>query len=380
MSDEDEFSLEDSMRESYREITEDTEEDVVDEPEERQDRERDEKGRFVAKAHGDAGVVDDADETADEEEADSVGEGPDDDIQGIVVDEDQQITPVEEEEPSDPSIANAPPTLTAEAKSKWAELPAWAKREFHKREADSVKGFENIKAELSEAAEYGQRIQALVDPYLPMIQSEGGNAESAVQEMLNTAYILRTGTPRYKAQAALQLAQQYGFINDMVAILSGNVQNSNHAPPQDPRVDELLRRQEELEQSKEQEALDSGVRQVEEFASATDENGQLLHPYFENVKEDMYAVLQSGRAEDLETAYEAALWMNPETRTLQAREQTSQLEQERHEQAKERAKKARKANKVNIAKRGDHDPSSPEKPTGSIEDTMRETMERLSAG
>ena len=374
MSDEDEFSLEDSMRESYREITEDAPEEEIAEEEPVSERERDERGRFVAKQ-----PEEEPEEEPEAEPEEELAEGLEEEPEGIVVSEEQQISPVEEE--SDPSIANAPSTLTAEAKSKWAELPDWAKKEFHKREADSVKGFENIKAELSEAAEYGQRFRAVVDPYLPMIQSEGGDAESAVQEMLNTAYILRTGTPQYKAQAALQLAQQYGFINDMVAILSGNVQNPNYAqPPRDPRVDELLRQQEEEKRLREQETLDSGVRQVEEFASATDENGQLLHPYFENVKHDMYAVLQSGRADDLETAYEAALWMNPETRVLQEREQTSQIEQKRQEQAKERAKKARKANKVNIAKRGDHESSSPEKPTGSIEDTMRETMERLNAG
>ena len=44
MSDEDEFSLEDSMRESYREITEDAPEEEIAEEEPVSERERDERG------------------------------------------------------------------------------------------------------------------------------------------------------------------------------------------------------------------------------------------------------------------------------------------------------------------------------------------------
>lgn len=50
------------------------------------------------------------------------------------------------------------------------------------------------------------------------------------------------------------------------------------------------------------------------FSRQTDKEGNLLHPYFEKVKQEICELLKSGVAPDMETAYESALWLNPAIR------------------------------------------------------------------
>ncbi|MBO6281502.1 MAG: hypothetical protein J6N49_03105 [Alphaproteobacteria bacterium] len=50
------------------------------------------------------------------------------------------------------------------------------------------------------------------------------------------------------------------------------------------------------------------------FGRQTDQSGNLLHPYFDEVKQQVFALLNSGAAADIEQAYENALWLNPSTR------------------------------------------------------------------
>jgi len=53
---------------------------------------------------------------------------------------------------------------------------------------------------------------------------------------------------------------------------------------------------------------------ISNFISAKDNEGNFLHPHFLLVKDEMFALLNSGVAFDFETAYEKALWLNPQTR------------------------------------------------------------------
>lgn len=50
------------------------------------------------------------------------------------------------------------------------------------------------------------------------------------------------------------------------------------------------------------------------FGRQIDQSGNLLHPYFDEVKQQVFALLNSGTAADIEQAYESALWLNPPTR------------------------------------------------------------------
>lgn len=50
------------------------------------------------------------------------------------------------------------------------------------------------------------------------------------------------------------------------------------------------------------------------FGNQTDVNGRPLHPYFEEVKQQVFNLLQNGMAQDVSQAYEQALWTHPAVR------------------------------------------------------------------
>lgn len=50
------------------------------------------------------------------------------------------------------------------------------------------------------------------------------------------------------------------------------------------------------------------------FGRQTDREGNLLHPYFEQVKQSICDLLKSGTVEDIEAAYQSALWLDPSVR------------------------------------------------------------------
>ena len=50
------------------------------------------------------------------------------------------------------------------------------------------------------------------------------------------------------------------------------------------------------------------------FGNQKDEHGELAHPYFEAVKDQVFELLEQGRVQDVNEAYEKALWLNPAVR------------------------------------------------------------------
>jgi hypothetical protein len=77
----------------------------------------------------------------------------------------------------------------------------------------------------------------------------------------------------------------------------------NHLYQQFPAIDSRLAR---LEQTDSQYQNERIALQVESFQTAKGPDGQLKHPYFEDVRPHMAALMQSGQAQTMEEAYEIA--------------------------------------------------------------------------
>lgn len=65
-----------------------------------------------------------------------------------------------------------------------------------------------------------------------------------------------------------------------------------------------------LQEQKTQNLIDS----IRMFGRQTDRDGNLLHPYFDEVQQQVFALLDRGLAADINQAYENALWLNPSVR------------------------------------------------------------------
>ncbi len=203
----------------------------------------------------------------------------------------------------------------------------------------------------------------------PYLQERGVTADHAFQVLLQTEYSLRHGSPEQKRNALLGIMAEYG-----IDLGHGIPSAHTHAPTpiRDPAVPYLEQQfGAVLNQLAYQQRVDHVSKtlkaraQIAEFKSQTKE-GRLLHPHFNLVEHDMFALMSAGRARSLNEAYSMAVQANPRTRDLISENRRS----ERRVAAHERAQRAKRQSKTNLIT--SKAPGGPKAPK-----TMRETMEEV---
>ena len=226
----------------------------------------------------------------------------------------------------------APGNLKPELRAAWEAAPAELRKWISDREAEVHKGF----TRMDEERQYGRQMRDVISPYMPIISAQGSDPVSAVKSMLNTAYILNTGSPAQKAAALSQVAQQYQIPLELL------IQGAQQQPRIDPTVADLQRQVQELTQFRQQELTQREQMQqhqiqseISAFAAAPG------HEHFDAVKTYMGSLMTGGHAKDLQDAYDQAVWAHPELRqtVLAAQQQTAQQAQAAQAQARAAAAK-----------------------------------------
>jgi len=259
----------------------------------------------------------------------------------------------------------APDAWSPAAKAKFATLPPDVQAEIAKREAEVHKGF----TRQDEQRQFGKAVGDVITPYLPIIRAEGGNPVAAVQDLLQTAYTLRTATPDRKQELFIGLAKQFGVdMNGVFQRLSGQGQPQVH-----PQVAQL---QQQLSQLQQERLMQQQAAQQQESAQIDQTiNGFASDPknvYFANVKPEMAALLREGRAKDLQEAYDMACWARPDIRPLLLQQQ----EQQRRAEAQAKASRARAAgSSVSGSPSGSAVAPGAVDPNASLRDTIRAAMQ-----
>lgn len=345
LNSEEEVNLDDSMAETLKAIKGGKEEEKAEEIEEVEEVEEQES-------------VEEKEEESEEEVEEKEEEE---------ADEEEIEEKVEEKAEAD----HPPSTWRAAAKSEWAKVPVGVKAEIKKREEDAIRGLDQYRDQARQFEELNQILQ----PYEPLIRSKGGDAKSAITGLMNTYYQLETAHPEQKKQLLVNLAQNYGID---LGIKQDAVQQA--LSPLQQEIAQLREERRREQHEAQQRATQSASSEIEIFASETDEKGSLKYPYFDNVRSDMANLInsaaQSGRNLTLAQAYDAATWSNPETRTLILAEQSKSKVSETQAKAKAKVIDAKKSAKTNLSKKGSFEHKQP-KPTGSIDDTLKETMASL---
>jgi hypothetical protein len=201
-------------------------------------------------------------------------------------------------------------------------------QEAERRENDYHKGIEQYKTHAHEAQAY----QRVVEPYMQTIRSLGVDAPTAIAKLFQADHTLRYSDPATKARFLGQLAQEYG-------VDIGQVQN---APAVDPQYQYLQQQMQQLQQQnqtlfqQQAEREQAGYQtEIQRFAADP------AHPHFDAVKEEMALLLQTGKAQDLKTAYDTALWMRADIRQSLVEQQRAEAQRTATEQAQsQRAKSA----------------------------------------
>lgn len=274
---------------------------------------------------------------------------------------------VKEQEPKK-SKYEAPQSWKAQLKERWATLPEEFQEEISRRELDMHQAMTRHDGDLK----MGRELKEVIAPYMPIIQAEGGTPAKAVQELLNTAYVLRTASPQVKAQMVQQIIQSYGV--DMG--LLGQQQQQ-----QDPITQAIMQRLDGIENKfteqtslQEQSKFDNMVAEIKAFAARPE------NEHFEAIRQELAPYLSAAEAKNpnrafqeiLQEAYTAAIWANSTTRAALMQKQEAEAEAKRKEEV---AKKKKAAASV-TGSPGDNPPASP-KSKKSLHDELSETYDRL---
>ena len=265
-----------------------------------------------------------------------------------------------------PPAAEVPKTWRKEAGELWSQLPPTVQAEVLKREDDMFKGMETYKAD----AGFGRSIKTVLDPYLPILQQHNIDPAQQISGLMQAHHTLALGQPQEKLALFQRLAQDYGV--DLSQLSGGGDVFV------DPAVQAL---QSELHSVKS--ILTAQTRQAHE-AKISEITSQIntfaadpKNSHFNDVSNDMIVLLKSGAVKTLEEAYEKAVWTNPVTRAKELERQTAERDAKLRQDAQARTAAAKKA--ASVAIRPQARRASGTAPTGSMDDTLRETLAEISS-
>ena len=317
---------------------------VEDSPQETQaQRDRDDKGRFAAKA---------AEAKAN----------------ANVSPEKQGQTPINNEgqsaDPAAPVVAKkkAPSSWKPDVIAEWDSLPPKIQDEVLRREGDYFKGVAQLKSSVQQAEAINREVQ----PYMATIRSLGATAPQAIGHLLNLDHTLRYGTQEQKIGVVRHVMQSAGM---NPAEIFGEVQPAN--PELRPILDEL--NQLKLERQQEREAA---TRREFQEINSTLSGFSTDKPHFEVVRNRMADLIelaaQQGQTLSLDDAYDRAIWENPEVRQSLIAERETAAEQ-RARQATQAARAKTASLSVNGAPNGT--PSTVMK-AASIRDSLQDAISK----
>lgn len=226
------------------------------------------------------------------------------------------------------SAPERPSTWKKDYWEKYDKLEPDLRAYILQRENEYKTGVSTYKGE----AEAAKTLKAAIEPFLPELQRHGIEPAAWIRNLGNAHQTLALGSPQAKLQIFQRLAQDYGVpLQYLVPNQQGQVAQM------DPTVQYLANNLQELQQqwqgfqSHQQAAENAAIQQsIGEFKADT-----TRHPHFEAVREQMSALLSANLAQNLEEAYDKAIWMSPEVR-----EQLSAASQQQSANAKLEAQKA----------------------------------------
>jgi hypothetical protein len=239
-------------------------------------------------------------------------------------------TPERQEKPQAPDM---PKSLKLEMKAHWEKAPPELRQAIAQREADFERGINTYKSRDAEA----KAITDLFQPYEWMLRNENATPATAIAPLLQTAALLRTGTPQQKSQAVAQMIQQFQIPLDQVAShFNGQPQpQDNHYNQLAQQVQQLTQHitQSQYEAQKQNESRALSV--IQQFAADP------ANAHFEAVQDRMLTLLQAphilgdtglmSEREKLQLAYDTAIRLDPtisqqmfaqQQQNLQAQNQT----------------------------------------------------------
>lgn len=254
--------------------------------------------------------------------------------QNVATSEDNQTAPAEPVE-----VITAPNSYTKEAKDWFSTLPHENQKYLADREKQFEQGLSRARNQYSWVEKiYNDRKDALT-----------GNGYQNAQAYINDLVLIADALDKDPASTIEALKQNYG--------LNGSQDNALQR-----QLSELTSKLNEQQKYLDAQRAESTAREYQEFVNAKDDKGNLKHPYFEDVKGEMFNLFKAGMVKNFEDAYDQAIWRIEGVRNKIIASQTG-------------AKLEQKATEAQKAKAASFDPTSKKEATPKVL-SLREELER----
>ena len=262
----------------------------------------------------------------------------------------------------------------------WESLPDDVKQEVVRREREIDDRLRETKNE----RQFAHQVMETLQPYQAFIKADQVSPMQAIDNMMSTVAMLRTGTADQIAQVLSEVTQKYGigrfgkeFVGKLDSALSGQVPK-----PEDEQKNQFRQEiQKELQPIKEfqqqfTQRQQQQMQQKEQEAYQYLHNFAQEHEYFQDVAEDISAILeaaqQRGKQITLEQAYDMACNINPEIKPLIEKKRQS-------ETAKSQNEVAQKAKRASVGIRGSAPVDSAQQSGGgSLRDDLEFALSQMS--
>jgi hypothetical protein len=210
----------------------------------------------------------------------------------------------------------APPEIKAPAqwkpaiREKWSALPREVQEEISRRESDMLRLVGTVGQRMKMADQLNQTLA----PYAQEFQQAGVDPMAFIGSTMATVQTLARGSEEQKAMVLAGLVKQYGInVGALDRALSGVIA----APPPDPNIVALHQRLAGIEQFTNQQ-MQNMQTQLRGNAAQTLESfaADPKNEFFNDVRFEMANLIETGRAQSLDEAYQTAIWANPDTRAI----------------------------------------------------------------
>ena len=275
-------------------------------------------------------------ETETEEATDSVPKG------AVTETETEEVTEevtdeVEVEEDDDESgepekVFAAPEHWSSDQREKFEPLSPEAREIVLGFDADFKRGYQ-------EKAQTITAITEAIKPWEDALSRKGITADQAIRTLFAAQNQLDTNA----LQGVLQIAQGYGIADQLREHFAPQTDDEDFTDPGIKALQQDIKglkgEIQQTNQGIQQQTIDAGNAQIESFKTATDDDGKLKYPHFEQVMNLVTSYVKDG--ETLESAYEKAVWTVPEFRQSQVKKDTEKTDAEKAAKAKKAKKAAR---------------------------------------
>jgi hypothetical protein len=221
--------------------------------------------------------------------------------------------PVQQQEPELPEF-EAPHHWGQEAKEAWKALHGYKEgrshlERVHKQWGQTQGYLTKVEQERAQLRKQFEPLNEFLQPYSQQWAAQGMDTLGGLRQIM----AFRDGLERDPQATMLQIAKMYGVD------LGKMIEDQPYVPPEVQqlqqefaRVQEAQRQtQMQLQQSQQQQYQQYVLGQVQAFETEKDASGNLKHPHFAEVVNDMAALKAMGRASDNEELYRLAVQLNP---------------------------------------------------------------------